>query len=64
MEIPIKNPKKLLALKNAFHGLISRLNTDEKGIFELEGNTEETFKNEKWREKNWQEKQNNIQECV
>ena len=47
MEILIKNPKKLLALKNAFHGLISRLNTDEKGIFELEGNTEETFKNEK-----------------
>ena len=36
MEILIKNPKKVLALKNAFDGLISRLNTDEEGIFELE----------------------------
>lgn len=47
MEIQIKNPKKVLTWKNAFHGPISILHTDEKGIFELEGETEETFKDEK-----------------
>lgn len=51
MEILIKNPKNVLTLKNTFHGLTSILYTDEKGIFELEDETEETFKDEKWREK-------------
>lgn len=46
MEIQIKNPEKVLTLKNAFHGPISILHTDEKGIFEPEGETEETFKDE------------------
>ena len=47
MEILIKNPKNVLTLKNAFHGLTSILYTDEKVIFELEDETEETFKEEK-----------------
>lgn len=65
MEIQIKNPEKVLTLKNAFHGPISILHTDEKGIFEPEGETEETFKDEQWREKRLVGKRNNIQElCI
>ena len=43
-------------MKNAFDGLISRLDTAEERIFELEDISTETFKMEKQREKRLGEK--------
>ena len=46
-------------MKNAFDGLISRLDTAEERIFELEDISTETFKMEKQREKRLGEKKKN-----
>ena len=46
-------------MKNAFDGLISRLDTAEERIFEHEDISTETFKMEKQREKRLGEKKKN-----
>ena len=45
-------------MKNAFDGLISRLDTAEKRIFELEAISIEIFKTEKQREQKLKKKKN------